>query len=80
MSDILHDFNKLLTLNVLVNVTIGMGDDIQSSKAFALDVFCGLTSIFMFCKFVLLKRRYVFCFKRFSCLSCIEPFHIFRER
>ena len=40
----------LLTSNVLVSVTIGMGDVIQSSKAFARDVFCGSISLFIvFC-------------------------------
>ena len=49
--------STLLTLNVLVSVTIGMGDVIQSSKAWARDVFCGSISLFIFLVAVLSKPK-----------------------
>ena len=46
-------FSARLTSNVLVRVTIGMGDVIQSSKALARDVCCGSISLFIvFCSCV----------------------------
>ena len=50
----------LLTLNVLVSVTIGMGDDIHSSKASALDVSLGLTSCFMFLRVSVVVKMLIY--------------------
>lgn len=45
--DFLATFNNLFTSNVLVRVTIGIGDVIQISNASALSVSFGFTSVFL---------------------------------
>jgi hypothetical protein len=47
MPDFLPTLRRLLTSNVLVRVTIGIGEDIHISNAFALAVSLGFTSVFM---------------------------------
>ena len=44
---LLHALTRLLTSKVLVNVTIGIGELIQSSNASALFVSLGFTSVFI---------------------------------
>jgi hypothetical protein len=47
MPRLLLALSSLVTLNVFVNVTMGMGDVIQSEKASARVVSCGAISLFI---------------------------------
>ena len=49
--------SRLLTSKVLVNVTIGIGELIQSSNASALFVSCGFTAVFIIYIYFIIGRK-----------------------